>query len=272
MVESAFDQMFPELFRSAYRVAYRLLGSREDAADCAQEACARACADWPKLTRAGSPVPWVVRVSSNLAIDRLATGERNEGAGSSSAVPVFDPDPERIDLVPRARSAPPPPTRRDGAAPPRRPVGSRGRRSARLLGRNREVERLSSAGRTARRAHDRGGTIVKPQDLDDRAPIEPGDELLASVHARSRSFRRRRSTQRLASVTTGLLVLALAGGIAWTRIDTTNGRRVRPGPVATSTTTLPSLTQDDDHRASGDRCRSPVTTARSPSHRSLNHT
>ena len=97
VVESDFDQMFPELFRSAYRVAYRLLGSREDAADCAQEACARACADWSKLTRVGSPVPWVVRVSSNLAIDRLRRLQRTRGR-SEAAVAVFDPDPERVDL------------------------------------------------------------------------------------------------------------------------------------------------------------------------------
>jgi len=97
VVESGFDQMFPELFRSAYRVAYRLLGSREDAADCAQEACARACADWPKLIRAGSPVPWVVRVSSNLAIDRLRRVQRTRGRSTSCAA-VFDPDPERLDL------------------------------------------------------------------------------------------------------------------------------------------------------------------------------
>ena len=98
LVESDFDQMFPELFRSGYRVAYRLLGSREDAADCAQESCARACADWPKLIRAGSPVPWVVRVSSNLAIDRLRRAQRTRQRGASSVVPVFDPDPERLDL------------------------------------------------------------------------------------------------------------------------------------------------------------------------------
>jgi RNA polymerase sigma-70 factor (sigma-E family) len=97
VVESDFDEMFPELFRSAYRVAYRLLGSREDAADCAQEACARACADWPKLTRTGSPVPWVVRVSSNLAIDRWRRAQRTRGR-ASAAVAVFDPDPERLDL------------------------------------------------------------------------------------------------------------------------------------------------------------------------------
>jgi RNA polymerase sigma factor (sigma-70 family) len=98
VVESDFDQMFPELFRSAYKVAYRLLGSREDARDCAQEACARACADWAKLTKAGSPVPWAVRVSSNLAIDRLRRLQRTRTRGAASAVVVLDPDPERIDL------------------------------------------------------------------------------------------------------------------------------------------------------------------------------
>jgi heat shock protein HslJ len=86
---------------------------------------------------------------------------------------------------------------------------------------------------------------VKPEDLDDHSPIEPGDPLLASVRARSRSFRRHRSTQRVASVMTGLVVLALAGGIAWTRVDSTSGRRVRPGPVASSTTTLPAMTQTE---------------------------
>ena len=86
---------------------------------------------------------------------------------------------------------------------------------------------------------------MKPQDLDDHAPVEPDDELLANVHARSRSLRRRRSTQRFASVTTALVVLALASGIAWTRLDATNGRGI--SPAATSTTTQPSgpaLTQN----------------------------
>jgi heat shock protein HslJ len=84
---------------------------------------------------------------------------------------------------------------------------------------------------------------VKPQDLDDRAPIEPGDELLERVHARSRSFRRRRSTQRLASVTAGLVVLALASGIAWTRVDSSNNRQIIL-PAASSTTATPApLTQ-----------------------------
>lgn len=74
--DSGFDDVFPDLFDSGYRVAYRLLGSREDAAECAQEACARAFADWKRLSRHGDVVPWVVRVSSRLAIDRWRRARR----------------------------------------------------------------------------------------------------------------------------------------------------------------------------------------------------
>ncbi|MDQ1477547.1 MAG: hypothetical protein QOE62_2776 [Actinomycetota bacterium] len=77
---------------------------------------------------------------------------------------------------------------------------------------------------------------MKPQDLDDNAPVEPDDQLLAGAHARGRSIRRRRSMQRLTGVTAGLLVVALAGGIAWTRVDTTDNGRITL-PAATSTTT-----------------------------------
>jgi RNA polymerase sigma-70 factor (sigma-E family) len=98
MIEAGFDDVFPELFRSAYRVAFRLLGSREDAADCAQEACARAYADWAKLARSGSPLPWVVRVSSNLAIDRWRKVRRARAHEVSSGPVAVDPDPARLDL------------------------------------------------------------------------------------------------------------------------------------------------------------------------------
>lgn len=67
---SSFVEAFPVLWRAGYRVAYRLLGSRDDAADCAQEACTRACMRWARLARGGDATPWVVRVAANLAIDR----------------------------------------------------------------------------------------------------------------------------------------------------------------------------------------------------------
>ena len=98
VVDGGFDEMFPELFRAAYKVAFRLLGSREDAADCAQEACARACADWAKLSRRGSLLPWVVRVSSNLAIDRTRRAHRARAHEAAFVASALDPGPERLDL------------------------------------------------------------------------------------------------------------------------------------------------------------------------------
>ena len=98
VVDGGFDEMFPDLFRSAYKVAFRLLGSREDAADCAQEACARVCADWAKLARGGSPLPWVVRVSSNLAIDRWRKARRARTQEAALVASTVDPEPERVDL------------------------------------------------------------------------------------------------------------------------------------------------------------------------------
>ncbi len=72
----AFADAFDDLWAAGYRVAFRLLGDREDAADCAQESCVRACARWPRLVRAGDPTPWVVRVAANLAIDRWRRARR----------------------------------------------------------------------------------------------------------------------------------------------------------------------------------------------------
>lgn len=91
-----FDDAFPELWGAAYRVAFRLLGDREDAADCAQEACTRACTRWGRLLRAGDPTPWVVRVSSNLAIDRWRR-RRRDPALSAAAATAVSVD-ERLDL------------------------------------------------------------------------------------------------------------------------------------------------------------------------------
>jgi RNA polymerase sigma-70 factor (sigma-E family) len=91
-----FDTAFPALFRAAYRVAYRLLGDREDAADIAQEACARACARWRRLTRGGDPTPWVVHVAGNLAIDRWR--RHRTAAAHPEAVAPSSTLPDRVDL------------------------------------------------------------------------------------------------------------------------------------------------------------------------------
>lgn len=91
-----FDDAYPALFRDAYRVAFRLLGDREDAADVAQEACARACVRWRRLTRTGDATPWLVRVAGNLAIDRW----RRRRTAASHALPAQTSTaiPDRVDL------------------------------------------------------------------------------------------------------------------------------------------------------------------------------
>ena len=91
-----FDTAFPALFSGAYRVAYRLLGDREDAADVAQEACARACVRWRRLAGRGDPAPWVTRVAGNLAIDRWR--RRRTIASQPLTVAAEITTPDRVDL------------------------------------------------------------------------------------------------------------------------------------------------------------------------------
>lgn len=83
---------------------------------------------------------------------------------------------------------------------------------------------------------------MRPTDLDDPAPLEPSEELLAGVHARSASFPPRRSRQRIATALICLFVVALAGGFALARVDTGGGGVSGPPPPATSTTTPATTT------------------------------
>jgi RNA polymerase sigma-70 factor (sigma-E family) len=96
-LDRCFEDEFAPLYRAAYRVAYRLSGSREDAADCAQEACARAYTDWRRLSSRGDVTPWVIRVSGNLAIDRWRKLQR------ARRIPAVDdvaaPNADRLDLA-----------------------------------------------------------------------------------------------------------------------------------------------------------------------------
>jgi RNA polymerase sigma-70 factor (sigma-E family) len=95
-----FSAAFDRLFRDAYRVAYRLLGNRDDAAEVAQEALARALVRWNRVSDAGDPAPWVVRVAANLALDRwrrAKTADRHRADATRAEVEVVVV-PERIDL------------------------------------------------------------------------------------------------------------------------------------------------------------------------------
>ncbi|MGA2037501.1 MAG: sigma-70 family RNA polymerase sigma factor [Acidimicrobiales bacterium] len=92
-----FEEAFADLYRLAYRVSFRMLGDHGDAEDAAQEALARAHLHWARLKE--HPEGWVVRVTTNISIDRL---RRRRGPPTTRAEPVALVDihlPERVDLA-----------------------------------------------------------------------------------------------------------------------------------------------------------------------------
>jgi RNA polymerase sigma-70 factor (sigma-E family) len=100
-VATNFDDEYPALYRSAYRVAFRLLGRREEAADLAQEACARAYARWNRVGGFECPEAWVARVAGNLAIDarrRQQTAARHVDSFVADRPDDGRRDDERVDL------------------------------------------------------------------------------------------------------------------------------------------------------------------------------
>jgi RNA polymerase sigma-70 factor (sigma-E family) len=66
-----FEEAFDELFPRAVRLAHRLLGDRAAAEDIAAETLARTYARWSKVSVLPYRDGWVLKVATNLAIDRL---------------------------------------------------------------------------------------------------------------------------------------------------------------------------------------------------------
>jgi RNA polymerase sigma factor (sigma-70 family) len=108
-LDPGFDAAFDDLFPRAYRLAYRILGQADVAEDVAAEALARACARWSRVSRLEHRDAWVLRVTTNVALDvlrrrpprpdRLAA---TVGAGRDA---VQDVD-LRLALAPALRSLP----------------------------------------------------------------------------------------------------------------------------------------------------------------------
>jgi RNA polymerase sigma factor (sigma-70 family) len=92
-----FAAAFPSLFRLAYQVAFRVLGERGDAEDVAQEALARAVLRWRSL--AERPEGWVVRVASNLAIDRYRRRRRSLPTPATTLAASDPAVADRLDLA-----------------------------------------------------------------------------------------------------------------------------------------------------------------------------
>jgi RNA polymerase sigma factor (sigma-70 family) len=71
MGDDSFEAAFDELFPRAVRLANKLLRDRAAAEDVAAEALARTYARWSKVSALPYRDGWVLKVATNLAIDRL---------------------------------------------------------------------------------------------------------------------------------------------------------------------------------------------------------
>src|SRR5881398_3840442 len=65
-----FEEEALELSDQVYRVARRLVGSREEAEDLVQETYARAFRSWQSFTPGTNLRAWLLRILTNLNIDR----------------------------------------------------------------------------------------------------------------------------------------------------------------------------------------------------------
>jgi heat shock protein HslJ len=85
---------------------------------------------------------------------------------------------------------------------------------------------------------------MRPDDLDDPAPIEPDEAVLSRVHARSSAFRRRRRAQRVVGAGAAALVIVLAVAVAIGVNDDAPAPPSGP-PQMTTSTTQPPITAAD---------------------------
>lgn len=104
---TTFEEAFDGLFQRAFRVARRILGDAATAEDVAAEAMARAYAHWRKIGDQPWREGWVVRVSTNLALDvarsrnRMSDGEITELGREDDDVAVRLALVEALALLPK---------------------------------------------------------------------------------------------------------------------------------------------------------------------------
>ena len=73
---AAFEELVRRYQGRVFAVAYRLCGNREDALDVAQEALFKAYSKIDTWQPTGGFVPWLLRLTSNQAIDHLRRRKR----------------------------------------------------------------------------------------------------------------------------------------------------------------------------------------------------
>jgi RNA polymerase sigma-70 factor (ECF subfamily) len=75
-----FEDFFRKVYPKARGLAYRLVGSAGAAEDAAAEAFTRALVGWRRVGRLEYRTAWVLRVTTNVAVDMQRRGTRREPA------------------------------------------------------------------------------------------------------------------------------------------------------------------------------------------------
>src|SRR3954471_2405207 len=103
-----FEEEALEFSDQVYRVARRLVGSREEAEDLVQDAYARAFRSWQQFTPGTNLRAWLLRILTNLNIDRGRRVQRTPDVQPleegdyflynklESSIPEENPDEERV--------------------------------------------------------------------------------------------------------------------------------------------------------------------------------
>lgn len=96
--EQAFDELVRRYQGRVYAVAYRVTGNREDALDVSQEALLKAYRKIHTWQPTGGFVPWLLRLTSNQAIDHIRRRKRQQHERLDEA---FVPNSEGASVEPK---------------------------------------------------------------------------------------------------------------------------------------------------------------------------
>ncbi len=97
-----FDAFYTASYSRLVHQLHAMIGDREEAADCVQEAFARAWSHRARLDRARSPEAWVRTTAYRIAVSRwrrLRLGRRNPDRALQAQTHVAAPEPDRVALI-----------------------------------------------------------------------------------------------------------------------------------------------------------------------------
>jgi RNA polymerase sigma-70 factor, ECF subfamily len=106
--DAAFEQFFLDEHRRLVAIGLAMTPDREAARDAAQEALARAFADWDRVRALDQPGAWVRRVLINILIDKHRRGKREQLANVrlSSRPTMSIPEPAVDEFIGMIRRLP----------------------------------------------------------------------------------------------------------------------------------------------------------------------